>query len=340
MTNQLFVKAPQINPELVTLPDSGALPAPFGSGFAWFGDDVTGTFCGPDYANRGQVVLQGTAPDTSGSGPSGLIGDRTPTFTFTSDDAAATFECDLDDGGYAACSSPYTPSGLSAGSHSLLVRAVSAVGIADPTPASFSFTIAQTLADLPAPQLGENVNVGVVDGTVLVGTRTGGTVRYVRLEEARQIAVGSFLDTKRGTVRLVGATGSGSKTQAGNFFQGIFQVRQSRKKSAKGLTELRLGGGNFGSCRAKARGSGNSRIGARAARGKAIRSLRGEAKGKFRTRGRNASATVRGTSWGTIDRCDGTLTRVRSGRVAVRDFRRKRTIILRAGQTYLARARS
>ena len=237
--------------------------------------------------------------------------------------------------GLRGLSSPYTPSGLSAGSHSLLVRAVSAHGIPDPTPASFSFTIAQTLADLPAPQLGKNVNVAVVEGTVLVGTRSGGSVRYVRLDEARQIAVGSFLDTTRGTVRLVGATGSGSKTQAGNFFQGIFQVTQSRKKSAKGLTELRLAGGKFGSCRATTRGSAS----ARAARSKTIRSLRGNAKGKFRTRGKNASATVRGTSWGTIDRCDGTLTRVRSGRVAVRDFRRKRTIILRAGQTYLARAR-
>ena len=36
----LFVTTPLINPELVTLPDSGALPqTPFGSGFAWFGDD-------------------------------------------------------------------------------------------------------------------------------------------------------------------------------------------------------------------------------------------------------------------------------------------------------------
>ena len=38
------------------------------------------------------------------------------------------------------------------------------------------------------------------------------------------------------------------------------------------------------------------------------------------------------------DRCDGTLTKVRRGRVAVRDFRRKRTVIVRAGKSYLAKA--
>jgi hypothetical protein len=48
---------------------------------------------------------------------------------------------------------------------------------------------------------------------------------------------------------------------------------------------------------------------------------------------------VRGTRWETIDRCDGTLTKVTRGRVAVRDFRRKKTVIVRAGKSYLAKAR-
>jgi hypothetical protein len=40
----------------------------------------------------------------------------------------------------------------------------------------------------------------------------------------------------------------------------------------------------------------------------------------------------------TVDRCDGTLTKVKRGKVAVRDFRRKRTIVVAAGKSYLARA--
>ena len=48
---------------------------------------------------------------------------------------------------------------------------------------------------------------------------------------------------------------------------------------------------------------------------------------------------MRGTAWGMIDRCDGTLTRVTRGRVVVRDFRRKRNVTVRAGKSYLAKAR-
>ena len=263
-----------------------------------------------------------------------MIGDKSPTFTFGSDVAGATFECSLDGGAYAACVSPYTPSSLDAGAHTLSVRAVSA-GVADSTPLSFDFTVAQVLGDLSTPKLGRNVNVAAVSGTVLVRVPGG---RFVALDQARQIKVGSVLDTTKGVVRLVSATGKGAKTQSGKFFQGVFKIGQSKRKRDKGLTELRLVGGKFGGCGARSSAAA-ARVGAHASRTRKVRSLRGVAKGKFRTRGRNASATVRGTNWGTIDRCDGTLTRVRSGRVAVRDFVRKRTIILRAGQTYLAKNR-
>jgi ferric-dicitrate binding protein FerR (iron transport regulator) len=47
---------------------------------------------------------------------------------------------------------------------------------------------------------------------------------------------------------------------------------------------------------------------------------------------------VRGTIFTVTDRCDGTLTTVTRGRVAVRDTRRRKTIIVRAGKRYLARA--
>jgi hypothetical protein len=40
------------------------------------------------------------------------------------------------------------------------------------------------------------------------------------------------------------------------------------------------------------------------------------------------------------DRCDGTLTKVRRGRLVVRDLPRGRSVNLKAGQSYLARAPS
>jgi hypothetical protein len=58
-----------------------------------------------------------------------------------------------------------------------------------------------------------------------------------------------------------------------------------------------------------------------------------------RTRTDHVSATARGTSWLTEVRCDGTLVRVTAGTVEVRDLVRGRTIMVRAGQSYLARTR-
>ena len=124
--------------------------------------------------------------------------------------------------------------------------------------------------------------------------------------------------------------------QSGRFSGGLFQVLQSRARAAKGLTELRLKGSaaKFRRCRSTSSNASASRLSRRA-----IRRLRGNARGRFRTRGRHSAATVRGTVWEVTDRCDGTLTKVRRGKVAVRDFRRRKTIVVRAGKQYLARAR-
>jgi hypothetical protein len=198
----------------------------------------------------------------------------------------------------------------------------------------------------PAPVLGQTVNVQVVSGTVRVGVRAGGAgaraaqkgVQFTPLTEARQIPVGSFLDTKRGRVRLTSAVNSAGKLQSGEFFAGLFQVLQVRRGRQRGLTEARLKGASFSGCAARGRGKRASTSARRRLSHRTVRRLGGSAKGRFRTRGRNSAATVRGTVWTMSDRCDGTLTRVRRGKVAVRDFRRKRTIVVRAGKRYLAKA--
>ena len=202
----------------------------------------------------------------------------------------------------------------------------------------------RTLAELPPPTVGATANVQPKSGTVLVGIPAGSARRaragavqkgitFVPLEEARQVPVGSFLDTTRGTVELVTATGAPTQTQAGEFSAGLFQILQSRARKAKGLTELRLKGAGFDRCRTRGGRAGAAQLSRRT-----IRRLRASAEGRFRTRGRHSAATVRGTVWITADRCDGTLTTVKRGTVAVRDLRRKRTIIVKAGKSYLAPA--
>jgi hypothetical protein len=70
---------------------------------------------------------------------------------------------------------------------------------------------------------------------------------------------------------------------------------------------------------------------------KTIALLHARAHGHFRTRTGESAATVRGTQWDTVQRCDGTLTRVRRGVVVVRDFRLRRNVVVRTGHSYLAR---
>jgi concanavalin A-like lectin/glucanase superfamily protein len=201
----------------------------------------------------------------------------------------------------------------------------------------------KTLADLPPPEIGQEVNVQASSGQVLVAVPSGAAraagarasqkgLKFVPLAQARQVPVGSFLDTTHGSVDMVSATGSGARTQSGKFSAGLFQVLQARARRAKGLTDLRLKGSSFKRC-----GARGARAGAALSR-RTIRRLRARANGRFRTTGRNSSATVRGTVWTMEDRCDGTLTRVKRGKVVVRDLRRKRNITLTTGKSYLARA--
>ncbi|HEY7708372.1 MAG TPA: hypothetical protein VH968_14500 [Gaiellaceae bacterium] len=178
---------------------------------------------------------------------------------------------------------------------------------------------------VPPPVAGVSVNVTPVSGVVRV--RLPGSNRFVDLTSLRNVPVNSELDVTRGRVRLVSSAG-GSRRQTGVFYQGRALIRQPRAR--RPVTTLQLSGPL--SCR-RARLAGDD------AAKPPRRRIWGSGKGRFRTRGRYASATVRGTTWLTEDRCDGTLVRVTVGRVEVLDQVRGRRVIVRAGQSYLARAR-
>lgn len=65
---------------------------------------------------------------------------------------------------------------------------------------------------------------------------------------------------------------------------------------------------------------------------------RADAHDRFRTRGRRGAASVRGTTWLVEDRCDGsTSVRLKKGSVNFRDFVEKRTVVVKRGETYVAR---
>ncbi len=185
----------------------------------------------------------------------------------------------------------------------------------------------------PAPPVvGKRLNVTAESGEILV--KLPGAGGYVKLEEAASVPFGSLIDANNGSVRLTSAANLKGRTQTAIFSRGAFAVRQKRQR--RPVTDLILSGGDFSSCkqRRSARGSAAVNI----ARKGPARGLWGRGHGSFRTRGRHGAATVRGTIWFTQDRCDGTLVRVKRGLVSVRDFTRKRRVLVPAGHKYLARA--
>jgi Thrombospondin type 3 repeat len=196
-----------------------------------------------------------------------------------------------------------------------------------------------------APIALKTVRARVISGEVFYKPPAGGLAQvppgFLPLRGAAILPVGSIVETSSGRVELTAAAAtSGSETMKAQFYEGRFQIRQARQgrrgaKRRRLFTQLPLQGGNFG----KTCGRGSRALSAtRKKRSKKkVRHLWGDGKGDFQTRGRGAAATVRGTIWLTEDRCDGTLVRVRRGRVAVRDLRLRRTIIVRAGQSYVAK---
>jgi hypothetical protein len=165
-----------------------------------------------------------------------------------------------------------------------------------------------------------------VTGTVLV--RTPGSTTFTPLTATTVIRMGSVVDTRNGTVRICPPNGPQTSSHCANFHDGVFKLRQA----SGAVIELRLVGGDFSVC------VRSGRAAAAHLPATSIRHLWGDGHGRFRTVGRYSSSTIRGTTWLTDDRCDGTLTRVTNGSVLVRDFVRKKTVVVRAGHHYLARA--
>jgi hypothetical protein len=384
------VKSPDINPNLVTLPDAGRLPAAAeGTHVAWFGIDANGTYCASaDYA--GQPAKNGCTSDTVPQGSLAspmfsLAGAKQATLRFKS-----WFEIErVESSGHDHMQAEYSIDGgatwiplgslnpAPGSSPPSSDQPVSNNGPDQPpswkdysfdlSPAAgqaavrvrFTFNAGDTLyqgfrgwaidsiavdAPLPPPTMGATVNAVPESGTVLVklpagsaGKLAGPWVRaaasgFVPLESVgRQLPVGSTLDTTNGKVDLITAANNTGGTQDGHFNGGLFVIGQSKKDP---LTTLSMTGGGLSSCSKLPRG-GSARV--IAARGRK-RSLFSQVTGRYRTRGRNSSATVRGTTYEMTDTCGGTRTKVIEGTVTVRDFRLRKNRTVTAGHSYFARA--
>ena len=264
------------------------------------------------------------------------------TLTFATSQADRTFRCRLvgpgRDGAFTDCTSPLRYEGLAPGDYTFTARSNDPSGnFADSAPRTFSVagpvqaqpTATPTATPVatavptptPAPTVNEDVTIRPT-GRVLV--KLPGTNRFIAVNTLEDIPLGSEIDTTNGRVVLRFESEKG-KVQTATFYGGIFSIRQIGKVLELKLTEV------LAACPKRGK--------AATAQSKSKpkkRKLWGDGKGSFRTSGKYSAATVRGTKWYVEDSCAGTLTRVTSGVVAVKHG--KKTILVRAGKRYLAKA--
>jgi prealbumin domain-containing protein len=180
-----------------------------------------------------------------------------------------------------------------------------------------------------APAVGRLVNATPKSGTVRI--KLPNRKRFRRLTEGEQLPVGTIVDTLKGRITLYAAANRSGGIAKADFYDGIFKIGQTKGK--RPITTLTLVEKLTG-CK-----TGKGKASAAAKKKKKKRRLWGNGKGRFRTKGKHSAATVVGTKWLVEDRCTSTLTKVARGRVSVRDFVKRKTVVVKKGKRYIARAR-
>jgi hypothetical protein len=278
-----------------------------------------------------------TPPDTTiVSGPTGTVDTGSVSFSFTASEEGS-FECRLDSGPWAPCSSPQGYS-LGDGPHAFEVRAADALGNVDPTPALSSFTVntAPILFTAPTgpplPVAGETFNLELIKGTVELVCP--GESELSRLIDFKQIPMGCLINTRNGVANLTASKGSSGDLQDADFWGGVFVVTQDPGDNR--AVDLKLVGKRM--CERRGSAKKGAATTSRTRRGGGRR-VWGSGKGNYKTSGSYGSATVRGTTWLVADRCDGsTLFKVADGTVWVDDFVKDKLLTLTAGEQYIAKS--
>jgi hypothetical protein len=205
-----------------------------------------------------------------------------------------------------------------------------------PPPALFTAEDVKPVSGTVYIKLPPGATLGRVDGprAPLASASLSKGQGFVALTQARQIPVGSILDTRAGTVALTAASPTKGRDYTGDFTAGIFELLQHRGQ--KGLSDLVMM--DTLNRRAVCASAGKKASAAKRVSRKVLGLLKSTDHGKFSTRGDYSSATVRGTAYSVEDTCAGTLTTVTRGSVVVDYFRRHKAITLKEGQSFLAKA--
>jgi hypothetical protein len=165
-----------------------------------------------------------TPPDTIiDSGPASPTNSTNATFNFHASETS-TFQCQLDGGGFTACTSPKSYSGLASGiDHTFQVRATDTSGNTDPTPANYTWHInaAPVVSSSPGTQ---NVQYSDSIATVTISATDEDSVLIDGSISVVGLPAGISLNP--GTCNPVNGGSTCTWTVSGNVLasQGIYNV--------------------------------------------------------------------------------------------------------------------
>ncbi|HEY6888205.1 MAG TPA: hypothetical protein VI300_10510 [Solirubrobacter sp.] len=188
----------------------------------------------------------------------------------------------------------------------------------------------------PAPELARTVTITPAGARVLVAPATSEPPStdpqlQARLRSAAELPVGTTVDASQGSVGIDAVTttpdGPGTVGHA-HVSGGVFTILQDRGANTEPTFQLLPKRGPCARARSSAMPIPDPQY-----------RVRVRARGHFRSVGGYGRAAGRGTEWLMHDRCDGTSFKVYEGVVLVRDFRRRITVRVPAGQCYLAASR-
>jgi hypothetical protein len=221
--------------------------------------------------------------------------------------------------GVTSCTVAYTPT--AGGTHT-----ITATYSADATHSQSGGSAAVSVttppaASNPTPQVGSSAGISAMSGTVTYSC--GGKAGALR--SGQLVSTGCTINATSGSVTLTFATPQGFQT--GTFSGGTFTLNQN----ATGGVQITLAPSAPG----KRAGVGAVRVAARTPPRHLWATVH---KGRYSVRGHNSVATVRGAAkWETIETTGGTRTVVKRGKVSVRNLHRRKSVVVRARHSYLAK---
>ncbi len=142
ITYRVDIENPVTPPTTTQVSNQGTVTGDGGLSVLTDDPDVGGA-TDPTVTPLADEIPPDTTIDTNPSDPSN---NASPTFTFSGTDnvtppGSLTFECQIDSGGFSACTSPHGTGALGEGSHTFEVRATDIALNVDASPASYTWTV-------------------------------------------------------------------------------------------------------------------------------------------------------------------------------------------------------